>query len=321
MVEFAPEKLRARTGKTWSKPRLREAGAPVARLPRPLAADPGAKRVTHRVTLITGASAGIGRELARVFAGNGHRLALVDRHGDRLAALGREIVAAGGATPILIACDLEHLDAGDRICARLAAAGVEVEFVVNNAGFGLFGHAAELDRAEQLGIIAVNILALTDLSLRFCDSLIRHRGGILNLGSVTAFLPGPGMAVYHASKAYVLSFSEALHRELAPHGVRVTTLCPASVPSEFQARAGIKPGFEHEMLSVSAAEAAQAGYRALMANKRIVLPGLGTNIIPFLLRLFPRGVILAAVGRIHLRKRRADKASTSSRVATSVPPQ
>jgi len=175
--------------------------------------------------------------------------------------------------------------------------------VVNNAGFGLFGYAIELDRAEQLGIIAVNILAMTDLSLRFSDSLIRHRGGILNLGSLSGFLPGPGMAVYYASKAYVLSFSEALRQELAPRGVRVTTLCPGSVSSEFQARAGIKPGFEHEMLNVSASDVAQAGYRGLMANKRAVLPGLGTKMVPFLLRLFPRGFILAMVGRIQLRER------------------
>ena len=155
----------------------------------------------HRVTLITGASAGIGAELARVFASKGHRLALVDRRGDRLTTLAREIVAAGGTAPILIPCDLEHPDACDKIAATLAAEGVEVEFVVNNAGFGLFGHAIELDRAEQLAIIAVNILALTDLSLRFSDSLIRHRGGILNVGSLAGFVPGPRMAVYYASKA------------------------------------------------------------------------------------------------------------------------
>ena len=260
--------------------------------------------MTDRVTLITGASAGIGTELARVFASKGHRLALVDRHGDRLTTLASEIVAAGGTAPILIPCDLDHPDACDKIADALAAKDVEVEFVVNNAGFGLFGYAIELDRAEQLGIIAVNILALTDLSLRFSDSLIRHRGGILNLGSLAGFLPGPGMAVYYASKAYVLSFSEALRQELAPHGVRVTTLCPGSVSTEFQARAGIKPGFEHEILNVSASDVAQAGYRGLMANKRAVLPGLGMKIVPFLLRLFPRGFILAAVGRVQLRKRR-----------------
>ena len=259
--------------------------------------------MTDLVTLITGASAGIGTELARVFASNGHRLAFVDRQGDRLVLLGQEIVAAGGSAPILIPCDLEQPGAGDTIEAALAAAGVEVEFVVNNAGFGLFGYAIELDRHEQLRMIAVNILALTDLSLRFSDSLIRHRGGVLNLGSLASFLPGPGMAVYYASKAYVLSFSEALRQELAPRGVRVTTLCPGSVSSEFQTRAGLKPGFAHEMLNISASDVAQAGYRGLMANKRTVLPGIGTKIVPFLLRLFPRAFVLATIGRIQLGKR------------------
>jgi uncharacterized protein len=304
MSEFAPpENLRVTPGKTWPKLDFRNARALLARLPRPYADHAAAGRAANRVTLITGAAAGIGRELARVFAAKGHRVALVDRHGDGLELLAREITGAGGPAPILIGCDLADRDVGETIAAALAAADVEVEFVVNNAGYGLFGRATELDRADQLGIIAVNILALTDLSLRFSRSLIKHRGGILNLGSLTAFLPGPGMAVYHASKAYVLSFSEALHRELAPHGVRVTTLCPGSVPSEFQARAGIKGGVEHALLKVSAAEVAQAGYRALMANKRVVLPGFGTGVIPLLLRLFPRGFVLAAVGRIHLRKR------------------
>jgi short-subunit dehydrogenase len=259
--------------------------------------------VTDRVTLITGASAGIGTELARVFSSNGHRVVLVARRADRLTKLAGEIAAGGGATPIVIPCDLEQPDAGDKIAAALASEGVEVEFVVNNAGFGLFGNAIELGRVEQLGILAVNIRALTDLSLRFSDSLIRHRGGILNVGSIAGFLPGPGMAVYYASKAYVLSFSEALRQELAPHGVRVTALCPGPVPSEFQARAGFEPGYDSAILNVSAFDVAQAGYRGLMANKRAVLPGLGIKVVPFLLRLFPRGFIAAAVGRFQLRKR------------------
>jgi short-subunit dehydrogenase len=259
--------------------------------------------VTERVTLITGASAGIGAELARVFASNGHRVALVARRADRLATLADEITVAGGAAPILIPCDLKQPDAGDLIAAALAAQGVEVEFVVNNAGFGLFGVAIELDRAEQLDMIAVNIRVLTDLSLRFSDHLIRHRGGILNVASIASFLPGPGMAVYYASKAYVLSFSEGLRGELAPRGVRVTTLCPGPVPSEFQSRAGFEPGFDSAVLNVSAANVAKAAYRGLMANKRIVLPGLGIKILPVLLRFFPRGFILAAVSRFQLRKR------------------
>jgi short-subunit dehydrogenase len=258
--------------------------------------------VTDRVTLITGASSGIGAELARVFASKGHRLALVARRADRLETLAGEIVAAGGARPIIIPCDLEQPDGGDKLTAVLAAAGVEVEYVVNNAGFGKFGRAIKIDRAEQLGIIAVNIRALTDLSLRFSDQLVRNRGGILNVGSVAGFLPGPGMAVYYASKAYVLSFTEALHEELGPLGVRVTALCPGPVPSEFQSRAGFRPGFDSAVLNVSAADVALAGYRGLMANKRAVIPGIGVKIVPFLLRFFPRGFILAAVGKLQLKR-------------------
>ena len=258
--------------------------------------------MTERVTLITGASSGIGAELARVFAANKHKLALVARRADRLKALADEIVAAGGTPPILIPCDLGACDACDKIAAALLAEAAEVEFVVNNAGFGLFGQATAMSRDEQLGMIDVNIRALTDLSLRFSDSLIRLRGGILNVGSIAGFLPGPGMAVYYASKAYVLSFTEALHGELGSRGVRVTALCPGPVPSEFQLRAGFEPGLDSAILNVPASAVALAGYRGLMAGKRAVLPGFGIRIVPFLLRLFPRGFILAAVGRLQLRR-------------------
>ncbi|MBI5263893.1 MAG: SDR family oxidoreductase [Bradyrhizobium sp.] len=259
--------------------------------------------MTERVTLITGASAGIGAELARVFAANGHRLALTARRVDRLEALANEIAARGAERPIVIPGDLEQPDAGDKIEAALAAGGVELEYLVNNAGYGVFGEAIKRDQAEQLGIIAVNIRALTDLSLRFADTLIRNRGGILNVGSVAGFLPGPGMAVYYASKAYVISFTEALRGELGPRGVRVTVLCPGPVPTEFQARAGFAPGFDSAILNVSAADVAQAAYRGLMANKRMVLPGLGIKPVPFALRLFPRAFILAAVRLFQMRKR------------------
>jgi short-subunit dehydrogenase len=229
-------------------------------------------------------------------------VALVARRADRLATLAAEITAAGGAAPIVIPCDLTLPGACDKIAEALSAADADVEYVVNNAGFGVFGLAVKRDRAEQLDIITVNIRVLTDLSLRFSDSLIRNRGGILNIGSIAGFLPGPGMAVYYASKAYVLSFTEALRRELAPQGVRVTVLCPGPVPSEFQARAGFAPGLDSAILNVSPADVAQQGYRGLMANKRAVLPGLGIKIVPFLLRLFPRWFILAAVGRLQLRR-------------------
>jgi uncharacterized protein len=259
--------------------------------------------VTERVTLITGASAGIGAELARIFASKGHRVALVARREDRLTQLACEITASGGAAPIIIACDLTQPDAGDKIEAALTSAGAEVEYVVNNAGFGLFGYAIKRDRAEQLNMITVNIRALTDLSLRFSEQLIKNRGGILNLGSIAGFLPGPGMAVYYASKAYVLSFTEALRAELGPHGVRVTVVCPGPVPSEFQSRAGFRPGFDSTVLNVMPAEVARQAYQGLMANKRAVLPGIGIKMVPFMLRFFPRSFILAAVGGYQLRKR------------------
>ncbi len=259
--------------------------------------------VTERVTLITGASAGIGMELARIFAANGHRVVLTARRADRLNQLAQEITAAGGKAPIVIPCDLEQADACDTLSAALAAEGVEVEYLVNNAGFGMFGYAVKRDRNDQLGMIAVNIRALTDLTLRFSDQLIRNRGGILNLGSIAGFLPGPGMAVYYASKAYVLSFSEAMRRELAPQGVRVTVVCPGPVLTEFQGRAGFRPGFDSAVLKVSPAEVARQGYQGLMANKRAVLPGLGIKLVPFLLRFAPRSFVLAAVGGFQLRNR------------------
>jgi short-subunit dehydrogenase len=254
--------------------------------------------VTKCVTLITGASSGIGADLARIFAANGHRVALVARREDRLNDLAAAIVAAGGTPPLVIPCDLTRPDAGEIIAAALAAAGVEIDILVNNAGFGLFGQSLTLDRAQQLDMIAVNIRALTDLSLRFSDSLIRHRGGLLNVASIAAFLPGPGMAVYYASKAYVLSFSDALHNELGRHGVRVTALCPGPVPTEFQSRAGFTAGMDSAMLNVSAYKVALAGYRGLMRGKRVVLPGLGIRAIPFLLRFVPRGFVLTMVGLI-----------------------
>jgi short-subunit dehydrogenase len=251
-----------------------------------------------RVALITGASAGIGYELAKIFAGNGHRVALVARRLDRLQTLSDEIVRAGGKEPLIIACDLQEVDAGEVISAALASADVEAEYLVNNAGFGLMGEWLQLDRSEQLGMIDVNVRALTDLSLRFADALARHQGGILNVASLAGFLPGPRMAVYYATKAYVLSFSEALFCELAPRGVRVTALCPGAVPTEFQERAGIVPGFDSRVLNISAASVALAGYRGLMAGKRLVLPGLGMKVIPFMLRFVPRAWLVALVGRV-----------------------
>lgn len=254
-----------------------------------------------RVALITGASAGIGAELARVFAAHGHRAVLVARRADRLDALADEI-GATGPRPITIACDLRDRNAGEAIEAALAREGVEPDHVVNNAGFGLLGAATGRPLAAQLDMIDVNVRALTDLSLRFAESLARHRGGILNVASLAGFLPGPNMAVYYATKAFVVSFSEALSHELGPRGVRVTALCPGPVPTEFQDRAGIRRDASPLIASCSAREVAEAGYRAVMKGRRVVIPGRGLSAIPLLVRLLPRGVVLAAIGRAQARR-------------------
>jgi short-subunit dehydrogenase len=245
-----------------------------------------------RVAIITGASAGIGAELARVFARNGHALVLVARRKERLAALAAEIEAAGHPAPMVLAIDLALPDSVARIDDALATAGLEPQYIVNNAGFGLIGLAAALDRAEQRSMIDLNVRALTELSLAFVDSLSRTRGGLLNVASVAGFLPGPGMAVYYASKAYVLSFSEALHQELKTRNVRVTCLCPGPVETEFGARAGAIERQPPRFLTVSAARVAEAGYRGLMRGKRLVVPGIGNKIVSFLPRILPRRLLL-----------------------------
>src|SRR5262249_37082938 len=199
------------------------------------------------VALITGASAGIGAALAHECAAHGHELVLVARREQVLGALADAIAAKGAIRPTVLGADLARPDATQAIAAALEQRGLEPDVVVNNAGFGLLGAADQLDRAEQLAMIDLNVRALTDLSLAFIDNLKRRKSGILNDASIADFMPGPGMAVYYATKAYVLSFSEALHRELKPQGVRVTVLCPGPVPTEFQARAGMGadalPGF------------------------------------------------------------------------------
>lgn len=258
--------------------------------------------MADRVTLITGASSGIGAELARVFAANGHKTVLVARREDRLNQLADDIAATGKPRPATISCDLKQPGACDTIADKLSAMGAEVEIVVNNAGFGLFGNAVEMDRAEQLAMVDINVRVLTDLSLRFADSLIKHRGGLLNVGSIASFLPGPRMAVYYASKAYVLSFTEAMRGELGPKGVRVTALCPGPVPTEFQDRAGFEAGLDSAILNVSAGAVARAGYRGLMSNKRLVMPGVGVRMIPFLLRFAPRSMVLASVARVQQKR-------------------
>ncbi len=249
------------------------------------------------VTLITGASSGIGAALAQVFAEHSHELVLVARRAAGLAAVADRVERPGRARPHVLPLDLAQEDASARIARELAARGLEPAIVVNNAGFGLFGEAARLDRSAQLAMIDLNVRALTDLSLRFIESLARHRGGILNVASLAAFVPGPNMAIYHATKAYALSLSEALYQELKPRGIRVTVLCPGPVKTEFQARSGMDEGLYPRFLARSVERVAQEGYDGLMAGRRVVIPGTHNKVAAVLLRLLPRGRAIALARR------------------------
>jgi short-subunit dehydrogenase len=259
------------------------------------------------VTVVTGASVGIGAALARVFAKNGHEVALVARREKEMVLVANELAVSCKYKPHVITADLQRSDAPARIAHELLGRGLEPAIVVNNAGFGLHGEASDLDRGEQLAMLDLNVRALTDLSLRWIDGIVKHKGGILNVASVAGFLPGPGMAVYYASKAYVLSFTEALARELEPKGVRVTALCPGPVLTEFQMRAGIESKKPSPFLARTAEQVAQAGYDGFMARKRVVVPGIGNKFISLLPRLLPRGLMLRTIETYQQgRGRRAD---------------
>lgn len=268
-------------------------------------ASPAMMQKLRPVTVITGASAGIGVELARVFARHGHELALVARREERLRKLADEIAAIGPRRPIVIVADLAASGAAKVIAAQLRAHGAEPQYMVNNAGFGLVGLVGERDREEMLGMIDVNVRALTELSLGFIDSLARHRGGILNVGSMAGFLPGPGMAVYYATKSFVLSLSEALYAELKKRGVRVTLLASGPVPTEFATRAGLSEELTPGTFTQNAARVAELGYRGLMRGKRVVVPGLANKMVALIVPLVPRRLLLRMVGARQSRRRSA----------------
>jgi len=247
-----------------------------------------------KVALITGASAGLGAEFARQLARRGTRLVLVARREDRLRALAAEVGSAG-----VIAADLSAHDAADRLVADLDAAGDDVELLINNAGFGQIGRFATLDAARQREMIDLNIGTLTALCRAFAPRMIeRKSGGILNVASTAAFQPGPNMAVYFATKAYVLSFTEALHEELKPHGVHVTALCPGPTRTEFGDVAGFGGNGMFDRVAMTAEPVVAAGLAGLERNHAIVVTGLINKIGAASTRFAPRSVVRKIAGAI-----------------------
>lgn len=259
-----------------------------------------AGRETRRVTLITGASGGIGADLARVFARHGHDLALAARSRGKLEALAEEIAASGRPLPLVLVFDLTEQGAAKKIAAALKSAGATPEILVNNAGFGLAGEAAGLDPAEQLAIVDLNIRAAVEITLCFLPAIRAARGKILNVASVAAYFPGgPGMAAYYASKSFILSFSLALAQELRSQGVTVSALCPGYTKTDFQARAGIGANMDLGRLPASTAmEVAEAGYAGLIAGRREIVPGFLNKASILLLPFLPKALMLGVISRL-----------------------
>lgn len=239
------------------------------------------------VIVITGASAGLGAEFARQLAGRGERLVLVARRTDRLDALASEL---GNARAV--ALDLGEPGAAGRLLADIADHGERVSTLVNNAGFGLWGRFTELDPDRQGAMIDLNCGALVELSHAVLPAMReRGDGAILNVASTAAFQPGPGMAVYFATKAFVLSFSEALHEELRGSGVRVTALCPGPTATEFGDVAGFKGNGMFDKLSASSRDVVRAGLAGLARNRAVVIPGLVNKAGAQGHRLLPRALL------------------------------
>jgi len=255
----------------------------------------------RQTVLITGASSGIGLELARLFAEDGYQLVLVARRNDALAALADELRSAHGTRVRVLARDLERASAPHDIAEMLMADGVQVDVLVNNAGFGARGGFTQLDLERQTDMIQLNITALTVLTRLFLPGMLaRNRGGVLNLASTAAFQPGPFMAVYYASKAYVQSFTEALAEEVAGTNVKVTCLSPGPTVTEFAARAGTEGSkLLRRSSSMSAQAVARAGYRGWRRGKVLVVPGLANKAGTLAVRLLPRRLLRRLVGGLN----------------------
>jgi short-subunit dehydrogenase len=257
--------------------------------------------MTSKTTaLITGASAGIGLELAKEFASHGHDLILVARNRDALEAAAGTLEGKHGIKATVITSDLADPNSPQRLFEAVMAEGFRVDILVNNAGFGLGGEFAETDIDRELDMIQVNIAAVTHLTKLFMQPMILRRfGRILNVASTAGFQPGPLMSVYFASKAFVVSFSQAIDEELRNTGVSVTCLCPGTTATEFAERAGVGNTRLFTLTGVAnATGVASFGYKATMRGERLALPGLKNKAHTQALRLLPRRLVTTLARKV-----------------------
>jgi hypothetical protein len=254
--------------------------------------------------LITGASAGLGESFARRLAADRHDLILTARRVDRLEALAAELRAEHGVRVHVFAADLSEADAPDSLLTEVAAAGLAVDLLVNNAGYGLRGDFADLDKGTQLGMIDLNCRALVALAHGVLPQMIERRSGaILNVASTAAFQPGPWMAIYYATKAFVLSFSEALHEEVRDQGVRVTALCPGPTRTEFAGHAGMTDMTLFTKLAGDADVVVRDGLAAVRDGRAVKVSGVANMVMADTVRFTPRVLARKIAGSLQKARR------------------
>jgi short-subunit dehydrogenase len=253
---------------------------------------------TKKIALITGASSGIGRELAKCFAINGYTIIIVARNGANLNNTAEEFRKQYGAEVLTIQADLSQPGAAQKVFDELE--GKTIDVLVNNAGFGNYGTFVENDIQATIDVLRLNIENLTVLTRLVLPAMIdRRHGKILNVASLAAFAPGPLMAVYHATKAYVLSFSNAIRYELRGSGVTLTTLCPGPTATNFQKKSEYGKSRLVKMGMMSADDVARQAYQALIDGQATVVPGLRNQIIRIMVKLGPRAAVVRVVAKLN----------------------
>ena len=250
--------------------------------------------------LVTGASVGIGHDLAVVLAEHGHDLVLTARNLEQLEALAQELRSKFNVKVDVLAQDLARREAAQEIFDELQRRDISIDMLINNAGFGGHGRFDHENDDEILGMLQVNIVALTHLTRLFLPAMVeRKHGRVMNVASTAAFQPGPLMAIYYASKAYVLSFSEAISSELKRTGVTVTALCPGPTRTEFQKRAGIENSRLFQGATMDSMSVARAGYHGMTKGKRVVIPGVANRLMASAAKLAPKSLVMSAVKKLN----------------------
>ncbi len=251
-----------------------------------------------QTVLITGASSGIGLELAKLFARDGNNLVVVARREELLNKIADELKSEFGINVEVIPKDLTLEKSTLEIYDQLKDKDIDV--IVNNAGFGAVGHFSELDYKRQIDMVNLNITALTSLTRLFIPKMIeKNRGGILNVGSLAGFQPGPYASIYYATKAFVLSFTEGLKEELENSNLKISCLAPGPTNTEFGEVSGLDRSFLFKFGTMGAREVARQGYNGFLNGETVVIPGFSNRLLPLLVRISPRFLVRRITAKLN----------------------